>query len=62
MFLSQDTCCTLDWYPEELVAEMAPNWHMSFVLGEVVPALLEQGLEQAAVDQMMLENPKRWLA
>ncbi|HEX8855377.1 MAG TPA: hypothetical protein VF752_07220 [Thermoleophilaceae bacterium] len=61
MFISQDTCCTIDWYPEELVAEMAPNWHMGYVLGEVIPGLMEQGLEQSAVDQMLLENPKRWL-
>lgn len=62
MMLSQDACCTIDWFPEELVAQMAPNWKMTYVLDEVVPALREAGVGQEQVDQMMVEAPCRWLA
>jgi phosphotriesterase-related protein len=62
MTLSQDTCCTIDWYPAEQVAAMAPNWHMTYVLDEIVPALKEAGLTQDQVDLMMVEAPRRWLA
>ncbi|HEY1595194.1 MAG TPA: hypothetical protein VGF74_07350 [Thermoleophilaceae bacterium] len=62
MMLSQDACCTLDWFPEEMVTQMAPNWHMSYVLDDIVPALKQQGVTDAQVDQMMVEAPRRWLA
>jgi phosphotriesterase-related protein len=62
MTLSQDACCTIDWYPAEQVAAMAPNWHMTYVLDEIVPALKEAGLTQDQVDLMMVEAPRRWLA
>lgn len=62
MMLSQDACCTIDWFPEELVAQMAPNWKMTYVLDEVVPALREAGVGQEQVDQMMVEAPRCWLA
>jgi phosphotriesterase-related protein len=62
MMLSQDACCTLDWFPEEMVTQMAPNWHMSYVLDEIVPALKQSGVTDAQVDQMMVEAPRRWLA
>jgi phosphotriesterase-related protein len=61
MFLSQDACCTLDWYPEELRPQMAPKWTMTYVLDEVVPALKEAGVTDEQVDQMMVQNPQRWL-
>jgi phosphotriesterase-related protein len=62
MFLSQDACCTLDWYPPELVAEMAPNWHMTYLLDDIVPALKEAGVTDEDVKTMMEENPPRWLS
>jgi phosphotriesterase-related protein len=62
MMLSQDACCTIDWFPAELVAQMAPNWHMSYVLDEIVPALRQEGVTDEQVDQMMVEAPRRWLA
>src|SRR2546430_962764 len=62
MFLSQDSCCTIDWYPEDLLREAVPNWHMTYVLDEVVPALKESGVTDEQVKTMMEDNPPRWLA
>ena len=61
MFLSQDACCTLDWYPEELRPQLVPNWHMTYVLDDIVPALKEAGVTGEQVTQMMEENAPRWL-
>jgi phosphotriesterase-related protein len=61
MFLSQDACCTLDWYPPELVGQMAPNWNMTYLLDQVVPALKDAGVTDEQVSQMMEDNPRRWL-
>ena len=66
MFLSQDWCSTLDWFPreaqEELHAAMTPNWSMTFLFEQVIPELKERGMTDEQLDQMMVENPKGWLA
>ena len=67
MFLSQDYCATLDWYPVEveeqlLAAGAAKDWSMTLVFDQVIPALREAGMTDAQLETMMVENPKRWLA
>ena len=66
MFLSQDWCSTLDFFPPELMeqlhASMTPNWSMTFLFEQVIPELKERGMTQEQLDRMMVENPKRWLA
>jgi phosphotriesterase-related protein len=66
MFLSQDWCSTLDYFTpevaEQLAATAAPNWSMTFLFEQVIPELKERGMTDEQLDQMMVENPKRWLA
>jgi len=66
MFLSQDWCSTLDWFTpemeEQLKPQMAPNWSMTFLFEQVIPELKERGMTDEQLDQMMVENPKAWLA
>ena len=61
MMLSQDACATIDWYPEELVKQMAPDWHFTFLWEGVLPALAEGGVTGDQIDTMMRENPRAWL-
>ena len=65
MFLSQDFCSTLDWFPREvqeyLKANEVPKWSMTVLFEEVIPTLKEGGMTGEQLDQMMVENPKRWL-
>jgi phosphotriesterase-related protein len=66
MFISQDSCSTLDWFPpevaEQLRASEVPDWSMTFLFEKVIPELKERGMTEEQLDQMMVENPKRWLA
>jgi phosphotriesterase-related protein len=66
MFLSQDWCSTLDWFTpeleEQIKPQMAPNWSMTFLFEQVIPELKERGMTDEQLDQMMVENPKRWLS
>ncbi len=65
MFLSQDYCSTIDWFPLEvqdyLKANEVPDWSMTFLFEKVIPELRERGMTDEQLDQMMVENPKRWL-
>jgi phosphotriesterase-related protein len=66
MFLSQDYCSSIDWFPLEvqdyLKANEVPDWSMTFLFDRVIPELKERGMTDEQLEQMMLENPKRWLA
>jgi phosphotriesterase-related protein len=67
MFLSQDYCATLDWYPVEVEEQLlaggaAKDWSMTLVFDQVVPVLREAGMSDAQLETMMVENPRRWLA
>lgn len=60
--LSQDRHCTSDWFAEEGVCAALPEWTHGFVQGTLIPALLENGVTQAQVDQMMHENPAKFFS
>jgi len=67
MFLSQDFCATIDWFPPEAAEALQAqgairNWSMTLIFDEVVPALREQGvLDDSAFRTIFEENPARWL-
>ena len=65
MFLSQDFCSTLDWFPAEVAeylrANEVPDWSMTFLFEQIIPGLKKAGMTDAQLDQMMVENPKGWL-
>jgi phosphotriesterase-related protein len=68
LMISQDFCCSIDWFPEEAAAELEASgairkWSMTLVFEEVIPWLREQGvLDEAAFDTVFVQNPARWLA
>lgn len=57
--LSHDASCCLDWIADRsLIEKMMPNWNYNHIPDQVVPALLERGVSQQQVDQMLIENPR----
>jgi phosphotriesterase-related protein len=65
MFLSQDYCSSIDWFPAEvqeyLKANEVPKWSMTFLFEEIIPELKERGMTDEQLTTMLEENPKRWL-
>ena len=62
MVLSQDACATIDWFPEEMIAQLAPDWDFTHIFRTIIPQLLDLGVSQADVDAMLDVTPRRWLA
>ncbi len=59
MLLAHDASCCLDWIPDiDAVRVAQPNWHFNHIPDDVVPALLERGVTQTQVDQMLIGNPR----
>ena len=65
MFIAQDYCSTIDWFPREvqdyLKAQEVPDWSMTFLFEKVIPELEQRGMTTEQLNQMMVENPKSWL-
>jgi phosphotriesterase-related protein len=55
--LSHDANCYLDY--SDTLDEIWPEWTYNHISDKVVPALLERGVSQAQVDQMLIDNPRR---
>jgi phosphotriesterase-related protein len=66
MFLSADSCATMDWFPPELLDGMlaqglARDWTIRIVPERVLPELRESGMSPEQERTMMVDNPVRWL-
>lgn len=62
--LSHDASCFIDWFGPDpaTVPEMQPNWHFRHISDDVLPALRTAGVTDAQLDQMLVENPRRYFS
>ena len=66
MFLSADSCATLDWFPEETIGQliaagMAKDWTIRIVPEKVLPELREAGMTEEQERTIMVDNAVGWL-
>jgi phosphotriesterase-related protein len=59
LVLAHDAACYIDWVQPDLLA-FAPNWNYLHIHNDVVPALVERGVTQAQLDDMLVHNPRAW--
>ncbi|HEY2575140.1 MAG TPA: phosphotriesterase-related protein [Streptosporangiaceae bacterium] len=60
MVLSHDASCHIDWFPPGLPPVLAPNWHFTHLLDDVLPALRDQGVTGEQITAMLTTNPRRF--
>jgi phosphotriesterase-related protein len=60
MVLSQDAACYIDWVDQQLVPMFLPNWNYLHISKDVLPALREQGVTDEQINQMLVDNPRRF--
>jgi phosphotriesterase-related protein len=61
VLLGCDAVANLDWFPPELVAQLAPKWTHTHLFDEILPAAREQGVTDDQIRVMLEDNPKAWL-
>jgi phosphotriesterase-related protein len=66
IFISADSCATIDWFPQPVVeqlmqAGMAVDWDIRIVPQKVLPGLREQGMSEEQERTVMVDNPVAWL-
>lgn len=66
IFVSADSCATIDWFAAETGKQMADagliqDWTIKIVHDKVLPALREGGMTEEQERTMLHQNPVRWL-
>lgn len=66
IFVSADSCATIDWFPPAAVeqmtgAGMVDDWTIEITHRKVLPALREGGMTSDQEHQILHANPVRWL-
>ncbi|RYJ32016.1 parathion hydrolase [Streptomyces sp. L-9-10] len=62
MVLSHDASCHIDWFPPGVRERIAPNWHYTHLHDEVLPALRRDGVPEAQLTTMLVDNPRRYFS
>ncbi len=65
MVLAHDASCFIDYFGaahDAAHAAAAPNWHYLYISDDVLPALREAGVTDAQIEQMLVDNPRRYFA
>ncbi|MEW9551260.1 phosphotriesterase [Nonomuraea sp. NPDC050783] len=65
MVLSHDTACFMDYFGgawEETRSAVAPNWRYDHIHDDVLAALLDSGVTDDHIEQMLVFNPKRYFS
>ena len=60
MVLSHDASCYIDWLPMDQLPVVLPNWNFLHISRDVIPALKERGVTDEQIDQMLVDNPRRY--
>ncbi|PRZ40787.1 phosphotriesterase-related protein [Antricoccus suffuscus] len=64
--LAHDVSCFIDYFPgKEWNASsesFAPNWNLLHIPNDVVPGLREAGVSEAQLDDMLINNPRRYFS
>jgi len=59
LVLSHDACCHIDWFPAAEIRRLAPRWSFRHIPDDVLPALRRDGVTEAQIVTMTVENPRR---
>ena len=58
MIISHDAICYNDAIDPDVQKRTWPQWHLSHVPVDVLPALREAGVSQDQIEQMICRNPR----
>jgi phosphotriesterase-related protein len=64
MVLAHDASCFIDYYggSHHLVGQTMPNWNYLHIGNDVLPALRAAGVSEEQINQMMVDNPRRYFS
>ena len=61
MVLSHDAGCHMDWFDDDFLTRVQPNWHFLHISRDVLPAMRERGISDEQITTMLVDVPRRLL-
>ncbi len=61
LVLSHDAGCHMDWFDDDFLVKVQPNWNFLHISRDVLPALRDRGVSEAHITAMLVDNPRRIL-
>jgi phosphotriesterase-related protein len=61
MVLSHDAGCHMDWFDDDFLRQVQPNWNFLHISTDVLPAMRARGVSEEHIHAMLVENPRRIL-
>ncbi len=61
MVLSHDAGCHMDWFDDEFLHQVQPNWNFLHISNVVLPAMRARGVSEDHIRTMLVDNPRRIL-
>jgi len=61
MVLSHDAGCHMDWFDEDFLHQVQPNWNFLHISTNVLPAMRDRGVSEEHIKTMLVDNPRRIL-
>jgi phosphotriesterase-related protein len=61
LVLSHDAGCHMDWFDDDFLAQVQPNWNFLHISHDVLPMMRTRGFTEAQIDTMMVAAPRRIL-
>jgi phosphotriesterase-related protein len=64
MVLAHDASCFIDYFggAHDAVGVVLPNWHYLHIGNDVLPALRAAGVSEDQINQMLIDNPRRYFS
>jgi phosphotriesterase-related protein len=60
MALAHDAACFIDWFDPEAKKQAVPKWNYRHISEDVLPALRDRGVSDAAIQTMLVDVPRRY--
>ncbi len=61
LVLSHDAGCHMDWFDDDFLSQVQPNWHFLHISHDVLPAMRERGITDEQIATMLVDTPRRIL-
>jgi phosphotriesterase-related protein len=62
LMLSHDKASFSDWFSDEETDAVVPSWQYTYIHNGVLPGLRERGVNDEQIEQILIRNPREFLA
>jgi phosphotriesterase-related protein len=62
LMLSHDKASFMDWFRNEEVDFVQPDWHYGYIHSGVLPGLRSRGVSDEQIEQILVSNPRDFFA